>query len=443
MSKENVTLRPKRTRKTLSFSEADDSILTNPSSNYSLANSLPDLTSTYKEDVIKDMEEQIRSLKCQLESAHNQIDELLLENTLLQKNTQDQIKKINYLKTICTTTPLTNKNKLNSTTKRNTNKSCSKTLDFKKTETPQDMPSSRDNKPKYKNNQNNSKDNLRGPTTDVLHQIISTQQENNNEPQEKAKTTKPRIIILGDENIRGLSRQMIDSRINTWNDHYTVSAMCKPGAASDQILTSLSTLIPTLTNKDIVILSVGSNEKNPFKFFSKICNTIKTLETCKQVFILKVQRNPFLNENLLNNHIKLLIRNFKNCKLIDTFETYDCNNMYLKRIPKYTETLCFKLNIEIDYLQYHNQFITKNRQIVKHREGCTKYKQTTIVQYFKPSKINKHNTNTSTPQNQLNTPKTPAPNSKRISITSTPHSLKNVTKVNNQIIDHKKNTFFR
>lgn len=406
MSFENITLRPKK-KKASPSSDIDDLFLTSPSSNYSMANSLPDLPIAFKDNATMDMEEEIRSLKCQLESAHNQIDELLLEKTSLNKITQEQYKQITYLKSICTGTPMSDLKRY-SLPRKKTKAPCRKTLDFENIRTPQTKINDLENSNIRMNNiQVNPPpvllcESAKKPAnieTDIPLCLMKM----NDKPSKNIKTDKPKIVILGDEYVRGLSRYLIESRINTWNDCYTVTSMSKPGASSSSILSSVPVITPIVTKEDVIVISVGSNDKNPFTLLSELSIALDKLAICKQVYLLKVQHNPFLNVNMLNNNIKLLLHNFKNCKVIDIYEKYDCdyNNMY-KRNKNHLKAFCFKLNVEIDYLKYHEKFISgiKENPItlskpmrVKNYKTHKTYRQNTISQYFIPT-TQKENVNT-------------------------------------------------
>lgn len=158
-------------------------------------------------------------------------------------------------------------------------------------------------------------------------------------------TDVPKIIILGDQQVRGFASLIkLQRDANKWNNVYSVSGVSKPNATSTQILYEIDDYIKTLHTDDIVILGIGSNDKNPYKFLSELIPTLHKLRN-NQVFILNIINNPYLNVNLLNQNIKLFLLNFPNCKFIDTTENIYSHNNY-----NYTfkEILCYKLNIEID-----------------------------------------------------------------------------------------------
>lgn len=134
----------------------------------------------------------------------------------------------------------------------------------------------------------------------------------------------PKIIILGDQEVRGFASQLkLQRDTNKWNNVYSVSGVTKPNATSKQILCIIDDYMNTLQNDDIVILGIGSNDKNPYKFLSQLITTLHKLRN-NHVFILNVINNPYLNFNLLNQNLKLFLPHFPNCKFIDI--------MYLKQL---------------------------------------------------------------------------------------------------------------
>lgn len=366
MSLENVTLRPKNKWKTISSSDIDDTFMTSPSSpssNYSTTHSLPDLTTENKSDIIANMnriEEQVRILKIQLESAHSQIDELSLKNISLKKVIQAQKQEITNLKASCSSTPKTD-TKQKTTLKKKQAMSCRKSLDFANTETSKIRTSMATEKATKNDKHDHEANKIPGKTLKV-----------------------PKIVLIGDEYVRGISRQLIESRMNKWNDCYTVTCLSKPGASSSQILNSIPDIAATSTREDIVIVSVGSNDKNPYKLFYELCIALDKLSFCKQIYVLKVQNNPFLNVNMLNNYIKLIVQNLTNCKFVNIFDKSYCNTVYKKNASNYAKAFCNKLNTEIDYLQYKDQFLSSKQDRVKTPLSPLriKYRQETILHYF-------------------------------------------------------------
>lgn len=111
---------------------------------------------------------------------------------------------------------------------------------------------------------------------------------------------KAKIIILGDEQVQGFSTKLRNYRSQIENDIYTISSWVKPYATCEQVPSSCDNILQNLCNEDIIVLAVGSNDKNPYIVFSELCHALHKLKKY-HVFVLNVNRNPRLNENLLNN----------------------------------------------------------------------------------------------------------------------------------------------
>lgn len=194
---------------------------------------------------------------------------------------------------------------------------------------------------------------------------------------------KPKIHILGDEQVRGLSSLLKKTRTGEWNDIYDVASMIKSYAPCTEILSGLETLTQNLTKDDIFILSIGSHDKNPYLCFAELCKALYILRDYK-VFLLSVQNNNYLNVNTLNGELQLLTKNYTNCKFINVNASAN-NNAY----PKHSalDWICFKLNIEINYLKY-NQYFIKNALKFRVKKNTTvdktdTTKKGTIPYYFK------------------------------------------------------------
>lgn len=178
----------------------------------------------------------------------------------------------------------------------------------------------------------------------------------NNKPVETNSTDnlKPlKIMILGDQLVKGLSSSIRIKRQNQWNDVYTVFSTVKPHATAAQVLSSCESLLKTLNSDDIVILGIGSNEKNPYSMLSELSTALHKLKQYR-VFVLNVYDNPYLNVKLLNNSINLVTQNYTNCKFINTF-----GPKHSPILQQSLDLLCFKINIEINYLEYNKLYIVK------------------------------------------------------------------------------------
>lgn len=174
------------------------------------------------------------------------------------------------------------------------------------------------------------------------------------------KLTK-NIFILGDQQIRGLAMKLIETRLGKWNDVYNISSIVKPLAPSLDILTDIDSLLNVITKDDIIILAVGSNDKDPFLLYNNLCNAIYKLKRFN-VFVTSVIQNRYLNVEKLNFGISRMIANYQNA----TFINIKLRNLGLK---SYLKELTFKINIEVDYLKYKHDFIDNLFKSDMHRTG--------------------------------------------------------------------------
>lgn len=174
---------------------------------------------------------------------------------------------------------------------------------------------------------------------------ISPHEPNSTEKKTSKSTSKPAIMVLGDQQVKGFAQKIATQRrSNGWNDIYSVTGITKPQATSKQILDSCNNIFENINKDDIIVLGLGANDQNPYLLISQICNTLKILEQNK-VFLLNVHDNPFLNVHLLNQQLKLFAQNFKNCEFVDTREFF-YDTKFIDTNAK--NSICLKLNIEID-----------------------------------------------------------------------------------------------
>lgn len=203
--------------------------------------------------------------------------------------------------------------------------------------------------------------------------------------QSECSLKKPTIYVLGDQQLRNLATEMYSTRINTWNDIYSIQGIIKPNTTCTQTLKDCEYLSKKLNKKDVVILGIGSNEKNPLKLYSELCNTLHVLRNNK-VFIVNVFRNPYLNTYMLNNMIELLCNCYKNCTFVS-----------LNRNINYIRALCQKLNAEIDYIHYYNRYIiTKSMQLHNYKNKHEEHEVQRQKNSLKNSKISPKNGETRT-----------------------------------------------
>ncbi|CAK1577952.1 unnamed protein product [Parnassius mnemosyne] len=342
---ENVTMR----RRKRTFSDDPE----NFQISQSLTNStLLDVTSqseylihAINKSSVDELNLQLSSVRTELESAHNEIAELNSQIQLMELKLQEKDRTINCLKKLSddkiTCTPIAKRTPI----------PLSKKIIYLQTKTPRISPLHASEIVCKKLSYINPSDTNHG-TENVTRDkeppnCVHEEKERKNLNKINNTSSTPKIIILGDQQVRGLAQEMCKQRSkNKWNNVYSVSGICKPNASSAQIFNSIDNILETLNIDDIVILGVGNNDKNPYVFLTELCSTLCKLKKNK-VFVVNVFNNDFLNVKLLNREIKLFVQNFSNCYFIDISNNLNRNS---RSIPKHF--LCSKLNIEIDNFNY-------------------------------------------------------------------------------------------
>lgn len=311
---ENVTFRNKRTIVNISTSNSYLSLIDDGDDetystfqDYKLNRSCPDLSTTRAED-LEELKQKILNLQSKLNSAESEIENLILDNNNLREKLAESELKINCLKQVCSSSRKPRK---------------------KRKEISEPESSSAANQSFEELNKSDEKETKEGKPVEV---------------NEKKKN----IYIFGDQQIRGLAVKLLETRIGKWNDEYNVTSIIKPQAQSSDILTSLNSCV--INRDDVIVLSIGSNDINPYLLYSNVCNVLGKYDKCK-IFVIKVRENRHLNIDKLNFELEMLTRNYDNC----TYLTIDNNNY--KDFRSYLQGLTFKINIEIDFLTYKKDYI--------------------------------------------------------------------------------------
>lgn len=353
---ENVTLR----RKNISMSNASIESFETSASDYP-ARSLPDL-SAYN-DNNKELKEEILTLKCQLESAHSEIENLILENNSLRKVNEEQAKNIEILSQITKNTP--NKiSKQNKTHKCSTPKIKQKKSNKNQnnTSTPTFLNLNSEDQTPKSNIICSGSNGIQSPCEKDLKSkkyrkycskniLCTPLNSSENTIQGSSTTQKNKIIILGDQKLRGLSTKLLKYK----SDQFSVLSTIKPNAKSTDILGSFNDN-SNLCNKDFAILGIGTNDSDPYSIFTHLCNTLDKLKNCQQVFLVKIQSNKYLNVRLLNYKLNLIAKQYNNCTFVDLDTLLNKYNHCTHKI--YINCLYSKLKIEMDYQEYNSKFLS-------------------------------------------------------------------------------------
>lgn len=352
--------------------------------------SLP--TADLNSSILYEMKEQLKTLRTELESAHEEIVILNNENTHLKQQLKDMNKKIETLikltsknSSFCSTpnekylgTPINHNKK--SLTKRkiqsirtfaederleNSSPGGLATLDHHKKQ----ADGMTENVPIKKDLIQEHKSELFPREAIEMNQLPKAP--GNKEVTSDKTSSNKKIHILGDQTCLGLSKLLIESRKKKWNDNYCVTGYSKPEATSADILSSCDDLIKNACIDDVFILMLGSNDYDPYKFVFQLCNALYKLKAYR-VIIVQVSQNRYISSNMQNHYIKLLCANYEHTKFIEANQVDH-------------KSLCFKLNIEIDSYDYNKQFLNLSKLRIHQVNELTnkKVKKGTIPYYFK------------------------------------------------------------
>lgn len=182
-----------------------------------------------------------------------------------------------------------------------------------------------------------------------------------------------------------LSKKLISHWKGKWNDNYTVSGIIKPYAKSYDILSYCKILESELNSSDRVILSIGTNDTNPFEVCKELCLALSKLKTPK-VLIIPIYNNNKVNTDLLNNYISSIVKLHNNCIFINRSCT-DFNFNYLTSITNL-------LIHEISKIDYNDKYIVDPKNFTNHRVIQNDAPPTiiprkgTIPYYFKSKALN-------------------------------------------------------
>lgn len=386
--------------------------------------SLPAI-SNFNTSLLEDLKQQLESCKIELESAHEEVAKLMQENNQYIQTIEEQNKQISTLKKLSSEITSQYNSPMNKNTSVSTPLSrklldinirtprispLNKKLTDMKIRTSRLSPlhnercvcrintlnqfnnTTKTQQDTQNNQKTNTNENLASVTVSKLSQTKKTTTTSGNtrtslgtqtssplstDVTPSTKKMNRNIIIIGDELVRGLGRQMKHISEDKYDNSYSITSIIKPYANCTQILSSCNDICNSTNKEDIVILGIGSHDKNPYKILSELSVSLAKLNKTN-VFVLKVQSNSFLNEQLLNQKIKLVIKNYPNCKFIESLYYKRNVNYYLNYSKDFIYSLGYNLCTEIDNLNYKKQTIDGRRSII----NINHIKKGTIPYYF-------------------------------------------------------------
>ena len=128
-------------------------------------------------------------------------------------------------------------------------------------------------------------------------------------------------------------------------DDYEVTSFVKPGAAMEEIVSSSSESVKSLSNKDVLIVWGGSNDisrNNTKESIDQLCNFIEK-ETTVNLVIMKVPlRHDLMPSSCVNNGVLKFHRQIE------------------KRVKYYRNTKLFDLDLDRSYYTIHGQHLNSS-----------------------------------------------------------------------------------
>lgn len=336
----------------------------------SLPHSLPDLSTACSETEV--LQEKFRNIKMQLDSAHLEIEQLILENNLLKNKITELEIKVKMFNNIYLE-PRSSAKKMKCANKKNIESRRKFVAD----------------------GQNTCCDKIRqtlvfhGDDTDRSRCRVTSQEVNLSEhcilnENNSCELARKRLFIFGGQQCVGLASKLILSRENTCYENYELFSITKPFANTKEILKPCYEIIAK--KSDLFILCVGEHDKNPIEVMMETAAIIKYLENYK-IIIVSVMNNKYLNKEKLNNNIQTLCRNSYNCTYINS--TVNQEVWKYKYVTKYQQikNMCNTINLTLDSMFYDKNFVICKNWPIKYKIiniNSNKFpKKGTIPYYFK------------------------------------------------------------
>lgn len=191
---------------------------------------------------------------------------------------------------------------------------------------------------------------------------------------------KNRLYIIGEQHTSGLWKYITSNKEHKWHDRYNIVSFVKPNALSSEAYKTLTTIESSMSPGDRVVLSVGANDNNPYMLLNQIGRILDKLQHVK-VYVAQVFYNRHLCINTINSNIAGLINIYKNCEFIKYERGHN-------RIKTFLTYIANRINYYLNYDDYYNTYLTFNKQILlrksekQYNKKVKKYIQNKITNYF-------------------------------------------------------------
>lgn len=353
MESENITIR--KPQRSSSLNNVSDS--TTKTFDMSLT-SLPN-TSVIDNIYVEELKGKIIKLTNELSIAHQEIENLNLENTTLKNEVKQGKRIIEIYKNITppegSMTPMSIRKRKKPKTSSASNTPIKKLITEEKFISAETTPLNSPKKQKVKKSKNKSPKteqvvNNKSNSVNAVKSPLNTNNkiDNSNCDIKPKADSRNKIIILADHQGRNV-RNMLQKLIG---DKYLVICFWKPGATMSEIINTYNSELSKLTKNDHVVVLGGVNDKDPIKFQMVINNFLQNQNNFNTI-IGEVPFNKYLNEQKLNYDIKFA------CSKNDNAYYLDLNyGQYIYKGNRFTINICKFLLRQILQINYKLNFLT-------------------------------------------------------------------------------------
>ncbi|CAH1636951.1 unnamed protein product [Spodoptera littoralis] len=169
-----------------------------------------------------------------------------------------------------------------------------------------------------------------------------------------------RVMIFGDQAGYGI-RNIIQDYLGK---QFTVTSFIKPYATTKEVLKPSESLCKDFGKSDFVIILAGANDRNPMDIQTYLHYTLRQLQFTN-VLVVPLRKQFYLNENNVNNLLKLVCHN---CKT-SCFVPFQNDSIVSKKsvsklhICRLIHRQILHLNYKVKYQNYVEKLHTTKRQV--------------------------------------------------------------------------------
>lgn len=188
-----------------------------------------------------------------------------------------------------------------------------------------------------------------------------------------------KVIILADEYGRGIQRTLQQ----LLGPSFDVFSMFKPGAKTKDVLNGMTKEIASLTSKDYVVVITGSNDNSPLEYSAMLYHWLQNTRDIN-VLMTMVPHNRYLNENKLNDKLRLICQNFENSQYIDVNYRFNTHTSLRELFTTNVTGLILRHILRCEYRIKYRKYTCHNGKAKKQTDTGKVYKTGlgTIPYYF-------------------------------------------------------------